>query len=470
MINISYISTYYNYHFKDSGLHKINQKIDKLLYLTGNYSSDKIQKIKYQPEYRSLEKRTWSTEILRNFGGNIVRSFLEKDFPEYYYNNDKVFNHMRSLYSLASNEDIVYTSIINNFLYNYNEIFVNGLLDNDPKNKSKLYRSIKIPKRKVVNGVQQYRQLHEPIPALKNLQTQAKFIIENILRITPHNVAHAYFKNRDNVTNAESHKYSKHIINIDLKDFFPNITGELIKNSLIHFKEFNLMQIPEEDLLKELEIENSQNFTHRNTKRALTVRNLQKELLNAIIDIATYNNSLPQGSPLSPLLSNLVMFRFDHHMQKELDNNKDYFSKTTVVYTRYADDLTFSSMYPINLKRIMQNVESRLKLYTNDQLKINPNKVKYLKTNHRCYVTGVKINKDKNATYGHEKKAELKRELFKLFMLYQKNEKDTKEAQEIIGKLSYLQRIEPQYASNLIDKYCKKFNVPTKQFYQYFLK
>jgi len=162
------------------------------------------------------------------------------------------------------------------------------------------------------------------------------------------------------------------------------------------------------------------------------------------------------------------MFRFDHHMQNTLIRSVNDFSESTIMYTRYADDLTFSSMYPINLDNILERVEKYLIKYVHG-IRINKNKIKYLKTTRRCYITGVKLNKDKDITYGHEKKAELKRELFKLFMMYQANNKNTKEAQETIGRISYLRRVEPKYADILIDKYCKKFNVPTKNFYHYFL-
>ena len=445
---MSNVLIYKNYKFNDSGIFKTKQKIDKLLFLSSNLDSDIVNRMHYRPEYRSHLKTEMDFVAIYTME-SIARNVKTKDF--YFISKERT--HLANLYNYK-NDVFNFTQIIDNFIYNYKE------MQEKLQNKKELYKHIKIPKRKIVDGKQQYRHLHEPVPELKQLQTQAKFIIENVLKLVPHNAAHAYFKNRDNVTNAEQHRYSKHVVNIDLKDFFPSITSTLIHESLISFKEFMLLQLNEE------KIKTVRNESVINDVTSLY--HLQKKLLHAIIDIATYEDSLPQGSPLSPLISNLIMFRFDHHMQNVLLKSPDTFSESSVIYTRYADDLTFSSMYPINLENILERINKYLLRYA-PGLKVNENKIKYLKTTRRCYVTGVKLNKDKQVTYGHEKKAELKRELFKLFIMFQENNKDTKEAQETIGRISYLRRIEPKYADLMVDKYCKKFKVPTKNFYQYFL-
>ena len=439
-------SLYLNYTFNDGGFKKTHTTLDKYVYLLSNGDIPEREKVFYKPKKRAVITRPLRpSTILHRYYAHLF-----KDRPYYVARNNNMQKHMEPIYTLNTNQEIVFGRRVQEFIDAYNEI--KHLLTD----KNKVYNSIKIPKKKKKNGRTQYRQLYEPIEELKEVQTKAKEIIEEVLRLHPHDAVHSYTKKRDNVTNAKMHKYSKHIIKVDLADYFSSIEPTFLYYELSKFKELCAIHLT----FSEREYRKEQNEAIANPLKELT-----KTLLDAIIDVATYKNGLPQGSPLSPTLSNIVFFKVDHELQ-EYFNTQPPLSKTRIMYTRYSDDLTFSSFNPINKKELINTIKGFLE---DTPFKINEEKTKYLKNTHRCYITGVKLNKDNNTTYGHEKKAQLKRDIFQLFMMYKEGSNDTQHASEVLGQLAYLQKIEPAYAKSIIQKYCKQFQVRPKLFYKYFL-
>ena len=148
------------------------------------------------------------------------------------------------------------------------------------------------------------RQLQIPTKELKALQAQLAVNIEKVLGKEVHQCANAYIRGRSTVTNAIPHLGAKVIIKLDVKDFFPSVTPEHIGPWLDRF----VWQ--------------------------LTGRNSSK-LTKRLEDLVLFENRLPQGAPTSPILSNLVLLKFDIAMQKMAFAND-------ARYTRYADDITLS--------------------------------------------------------------------------------------------------------------------------------
>lgn len=291
--------------------------------------------------------------------------------------------------------------------------------------KSDFYRKFSIPKRK--GG---WRHLIEPKPELKYIQQMILFTLSNVLKIRPYSAAHAFEPKKDAYTNAQIHKDSNYIIKYDFEDFFPSITKELLIEKLSHISQFAM---------------------------------LGEEFINLLAEIATFEGSLPQGSPLSPYLSNIIMTEFDYQIQQQMKDSK----LPSYKYTRYADDLTFSAKTPGRFKELTNGIQKILEESYSNIIKLNKDKTKILKTTGRCYVTGVKINKDHQLTYGHEKKNELKHEICNMLIKFQNNQLTKEEAQSILGKWAYLKRIEPQYADYLEKKYLKMFNSQHKTFHKH---
>ena len=159
----------------------------------------------------------------------------------------------------------------------------------------KMYHSFFIPKRN--DG---FRQINSPNQVLKHIQRlilkQLNEKYENINNCC----SYGFEKNKNNIINAKKHSHKKYIFNIDLKDFFTQITQERVNGVL---------------------------------------KSLYDDKISDIIStLCCYNNCLPQGAPTSPILSNMVL--------NKLDKAILYFvSKKGLYYTRYADDITISGDY-----------------------------------------------------------------------------------------------------------------------------
>lgn len=309
------------------------------------------------------------------------------------------------------------------------------------------YKIYKIEKKKPSgSGGKRYRLIADPNEKLKELQEDMLEYLQDYLKIEMHDAVHSYRKGRSDITNAATHRFSNHFIKMDIKDFFPSITEEVLLEQLPKLKTFALARTfsPEKIYQKPA------------TKRLATKT---KQLLTAIIHTAVTNKGLPQGSPLSPILSNMVLTDFDYHMKRVGE-------RSGRLYTRFCDDLTVSSFYPMRKSFILEVTKNLLKDTTKDAFKIHEEKTHYGKATSKLYITGVKINKEHRISYGHEKKEQLKKDIFQLLMAKIKGE-DTSHWRSVMGNFARLRSIEPNYAKQLIRKYADKFNIDVKRIYKW---
>ena len=292
--------------------------------------------------------------------------------------------------------------------------------------KEDFYSEFKVKKRKLdEHGNVRWRKLVNPMPELKQLQRK---ICDTLKRcsVLPHNAAHGFVENRDFYTNAALHRCSNHIINLDLKDFFDNIKADLLKQKLKLHPIFNV--IPE--------------YTD--------------VLLDNIVNIATYKGSTPQGSPLSPYLSNIFLQEFDYELRQALND-----TGTAIIYTRYADDMSFSSKRSLDISNIIHIVENILHNYYNDEVKINYNKTKKIVPG-QCFITGIKLNQEHNLTIGWKKKQEIKGRIHTLAKLIEAGDicidDLIEKALAVKGYLAFINRVEPAYYQNLQTKYTNEMH------------
>lgn len=165
------------------------------------------------------------------------------------------------------------------------------------------YKSFNIPK--ATGGV---REIDAPIGPLKLLQARLADLLydclDEIEGAHPHRSkpSHGFHRGRSIVTNAIPHRRRRYVLNVDLSDFFGTINFGRVRGLLIKDAEFQL----------------------------------DPKVATIIAQIACYENRLPQGSPCSPIISNLIARIMDVRLARLAKANG-------CTYTRYADDLTFST-------------------------------------------------------------------------------------------------------------------------------
>lgn len=178
-------------------------------------------------------------------------------------------------------------------------------------------------------------------------------------------LAHGFKKGQSILTNADVHRKRRYVLNIDLENFFGTINFGRVRGFLIKNKDF---------LLK-------------------------PDVATVIAQIACHNNALPQGSPCSPVLSNLIANVVDIRLAKLGKANG-------CSYTRYADDITFSTSMKVFPADLAVLVPGSLHLWMPgkalekaiDQcgFTINKGKTRLQYRRSRQDVTGIIVNKQVN--------------------------------------------------------------------------
>lgn len=285
------------------------------------------------------------------------------------------------------------------------------------------YKSFKIPKR---SDPRKFRQIDEPNQELKTYLRNVKEMIENQMMFIPHDCAHAYVKNRNVVTAMKQHQnnQSRWFLKLDLRDFFPSHDKQFIFQQMRKVYPFGV-------LLK-----------HPNNG------------LSEAIDKALYKGGLPQGTPLSPLLSNITMVPIDHAIHQNLKASRNHY-----VYTRYADDMIISCKVKFNPDVIITMIQNVLNA-NNAPFRINNEKTRFGSSNGRNWNLGIMYNKDLELTAGHKNNQKLRAAVFQFYMDNSTPGKHwgIMETQKLIGLIAWYQSIQPERTDAIIAKYENKFN------------
>ncbi|MBQ8533686.1 MAG: RNA-directed DNA polymerase [Clostridia bacterium] len=217
------------------------------------------------------------------------------------------------------------------------------------------YRTVMIPKD---NG--ELRKLSVPDPFLKSVQRK---IAHNILffeEISPY--ATAYRPGGSTLINALPHVSKNTVMKLDINKFFDHIIYPIVKEKVFPAHKYS-----------------------EANRILLTL-------------ICIYKDSLPQGAPTSPVISNIVLKDFDNKVG-------EFCFKRNVTYTRYCDDMTFSGEFdPQQIKRFLQNELKKLGLY------LNSKKTVILKNGQQKKVTGIVVNEKPNVCAKYKRK--LRQEIY----------------------------------------------------------
>lgn len=275
--------------------------------------------------------------------------------------------------------------------------------------RSTLYETFHIPKKS--GGL---RRIDAPKPELMNALRNLKTIFEEDFHALYHTSAFAYVKNRCTVDAVKRHQKnnSKWFGKLDLHDFFGSTTLDyVIKMFSMVFPFSKIVKFP----------------------------NGEAELRKAL-DLAFLNGGLPQGTPLSPLITNVMMIPVDY----KLANAFRDFDKQRFIYTRYADDFIISSKVDFDVHRVEKLVVDTLHEF-GAPFTINESKTRYGSSAGRNWNLGVMLNKDNEITVGHKKKRQFQSMLYNYITDKRKGISWPREdIQTMQGLHSYYRMVEPE--------------------------
>lgn len=273
---------------------------------------------------------------------------------------------------------------------------------------NKHYCKVRIPKK---NG--EYRELSVPDEFLKTIQ---KSIVETILvyeEVSPYAAAYRY--GASTIKNAYPHRNNKTILKLDIRHFFDHIIYSMVKEKVFYKEKYS---------------------------------EANRILLSIL---CLYNESLPQGAPTSPIISNIIMKDFDNTVGMWCNEHK-------IRYTRYCDDMTFSGDFnPGEIIAFVKDELRKMGFYLNDS------KTVVARKGQKQIVTGIVVNEKLNTPQEYRKK--IRQELYycKKFGMashLQRKGLDISEKEylrKLLGKVNYILSVDPEnaemqeYKTRLID-------------------
>jgi len=279
-----------------------------------------------------------------------------------------------------------------------------------------------------------FRTIHAPNKGLKAILKCLNFILQAIH--TPHKNAMGFVPGKSIVDNARKHEDQNYVYNIDLKDFFPSVDQARVRGRLM-VAPFHLDSSPER--IKLASILAILCCHHMDVERwDETAQKWESKKLNV----------LPQGAPTSPAITNMICERLDIRLTKLA---AEYNCK----YSRYADDISFSSMHNVYQKdgTFITKIND---IILSERFHIQETKTRLQKRGYRQEVTGLIVNEKVNVDTRYIK--ELRHWLYlwerygydkatALFMVkYTKDKGHTKQGNPklenvIWGKLEYLKMV-----------------------------
>lgn len=249
------------------------------------------------------------------------------------------------------------------------------------------------------------RRIDAPTRSLKLVQ---RWILDNILvkiRVSPYSFG---FKSGEKgsplVKCAEKHKNNLYILKLDLKNFYPSI-----KRQRVYYAFLDL--------------------------------GYNSSVANLLSKICAKDDFLPQGAVTSAYLANLICRDLDYRIA-------GYCNKRDIIYTRYADDLTFSCD---NRETLHNSLFTIRRIIEGEKFKLNTNKIHFMTPKCRKSVLGITLNENSLKAPN-----EMKR-MIRSVIHYQIATADYTDNDKIRGYISYINSIEGTYKTQIVS-YIKKLS------------
>ena len=249
------------------------------------------------------------------------------------------------------------------------------------------YRVYTIPKR---NG--KMRIIEAPSTRLKLIQAR---LVDRVLPKKVSSCATAFVHQKSIADNARPHLNKPVVLGMDIKNFFPSLGYKLLL-------------------------------------RYLVKNGFSPAAAKTVTALCTFDGHLPQGAVTSPHLANLLLYEFDLEIRR--------YVRRFAVYTRYADDLTFSgNLNEKEIADIIRKCRAELKMLN---LKLNPKKTHVSRRGARQQITGLVVNEKLHAP--RELRRDLRQEMYYLNKFWEtEHQKITEERLDsLLGKINFVWNID----------------------------
>jgi hypothetical protein len=200
-----------------------------------------------------------------------------------------------------------------------------------------------------------------PKRRLKALQRQLLDKLAQHLPVSP--AAHGFRKGRNTLSNAQDHVGQKVVVRFDLQDFFPHCSWQRVRGLLVAYG----YSFPVATCLALLMTESERQPI---------------ETPAGLVYVPVRQRYCVQGAPTSPALANALTLRLDRRLS-------GLARKLGFGYTRYADDLTFSSSDGARLGVLQRAVTAIVEA---EGFRLNPSKTRIMRQGRCQRVTGVVVN------------------------------------------------------------------------------
>lgn len=318
-----------------------------------------------------------------------------------------------SLSHVASPETLI--SLLEQFVADHQALY--------QQDRSQLYTTFHIPKKS--GGL---REINAPVPELMHSLRVLKGLLETRFLALYHTSAFAYVPGRCAVDAVRKHQcnQSRWFLKVDFSNFFGSTTLPFLLSMLSQIFPFSSVC---------------------ETERG-------RSALEAALDLCFLHGGLPQGTPISPMLTNLMMIPVDYTLFNTLRN----FQRQTFVYTRYADDLLISSRYGFHPEAVLSLIQNTLAAFSAPFL-IKEEKTRYGSSAGSNWNLGVMLNKDNEITIGHRNKKRF-RAMVCSYLLDRQNGTpwSLHDVQVLAGLMSYYAMVEKPYVEKVIGYNNQKYH------------
>jgi RNA-directed DNA polymerase len=329
------------------------------------------------------------SELHQDFDGLANYDFQEgdKSFNELLYQScDEL---QENFYKLETGRDI---SSILNIQYGH---FVFHIYRRRDEHK---YVRFEIPKKS--GG---HREILSPRGSLKIIQRKLSQVLNSVY--IPRPCVHGFAPGRSIISNAHAHVGKTYVLNVDLKDFFPSVNFGRVRGMFLA-KPYSC----------------------------------NEAVASVLAKICCHNNQLPQGAPTSPVISNMLCASMDGQLQRLAKRHK-------CTYTRYADDITFSttlSRFPEGLASLVGEDsvaevvlgEDLISTIEDNGFTVNQKKIRLQHKRNHQEVTGLTVNKFPNVDRDYVRKISSMLHVWDKFGL--KALEDPTGKEKLYGKIDFL--------------------------------